>query len=203
MKKSEKKFTLSNRWLYTLISFGILSLFAVGVYAYGTASPSVFGHSAGEIDLTGASLNGVGNIVSSGYVHGSISGGNGNLASSFYEISGTNIGGQTIYSYGSMCVGNSGGDCAGSGGTVITSSTIGVGGTHSLSAIYTTGKSYGVISTSSNTGVYGYGPVYNFLASGAGGTNYGAESSIRWKNNISEIPNALSKILALRGVYYN
>jgi hypothetical protein len=40
---------LTNRWLYTLIVLGILALAAIGVYAYGTSNPSVFGHSAGEL----------------------------------------------------------------------------------------------------------------------------------------------------------
>lgn len=122
MKRVKNDFKISNRILYTLITLGILMLIATGIYAYGTSSPSTFGHSAGELNL-----DGVGNIVSSGYIHGSISGGNANLGSSTYEISGTNVAGQTVYAYGSMCVGNSAGDCSGSGGTVITSSAITVG----------------------------------------------------------------------------
>jgi len=41
--------TLSNRWLYTLILIGILIAIGVGVYAYGTSNPAVFGHSSGEL----------------------------------------------------------------------------------------------------------------------------------------------------------
>jgi len=54
-----KKFNLimSNRNYYTFILFGILILLGVGVYAYGTSSPSTFGHSAGELDLSGG-ING-------------------------------------------------------------------------------------------------------------------------------------------------
>jgi len=44
---------LTNRWLYTLIAIGILAVIGITVYAYGTSNPSVFGHSAGEIDLSG------------------------------------------------------------------------------------------------------------------------------------------------------
>ena len=41
---------LSNRILYSLITIGILILLGIGVFAYGTSNPPVFGHSAGEID---------------------------------------------------------------------------------------------------------------------------------------------------------
>ena len=43
------KINLSNRWLYTFTIFGLLAIVAVGVYAYGTSSPSTFGHSSGEL----------------------------------------------------------------------------------------------------------------------------------------------------------
>ena len=39
---------------YVMIVLGIMFLLAGGlVYAYGTSSPSTFGHTAGEVDLTG------------------------------------------------------------------------------------------------------------------------------------------------------
>ncbi len=41
---------LSNRTIYTLIAFGIIILFGIGVYAYGGTQPSVVGHSVGEIE---------------------------------------------------------------------------------------------------------------------------------------------------------
>lgn len=252
MKKGEKKFTLSNRWLYTFIFLGILLLISTGIYAYGTSSPSTFGHSGGELDL-----NGMGNIVSSGYIHGNIVGGNGNLASSAYEISGTNVAGQTVYAYGSICVGNSAHDCSGSGGTVITTGSTTALHNYNILGTYSTSFTYSIDSVignydPANSGIYGQGYYgvkgngghvgvmgtsyagsssigvlgqgykavrgygdyigidggsssssgYDFYAFGQG-TNYGASSSIRWKNNISEIPDALNKILKLRGVYYN
>ena len=40
---------LTNRWLYTLIAIGILAAIGIGVYAYGTANPAVFGHSYNEL----------------------------------------------------------------------------------------------------------------------------------------------------------
>ena len=59
MKKRGKKskgFTihihLSNRWLYTLIAIGLIAVFAVIVYAYGTSNPSTFGHSVGELNFS-------------------------------------------------------------------------------------------------------------------------------------------------------
>jgi hypothetical protein len=51
MKKRKSNFTISNRVLYTLITLGILSLFAVGVYAYGSGSPTTSGHSGDEINV--------------------------------------------------------------------------------------------------------------------------------------------------------
>jgi hypothetical protein len=40
---------------YAMIVLGIIFLLAGGlVYAYGTSSPSNFGHSAGELDLSGS-----------------------------------------------------------------------------------------------------------------------------------------------------
>ena len=47
----------------------------------------------------------------------------------------------------------------------------------------------------------GIGGVCDFDARGIG-TNYCAASSIRWKNNIREIDNALDMILNIRGVYF-
>ena len=41
--------SLSNRWLYTLIAIGLIAVFGVIVYAYGTSNPSTFGHSIGEL----------------------------------------------------------------------------------------------------------------------------------------------------------
>jgi hypothetical protein len=51
MKRGKKSFTISNRVLYSLITLGILSILAVGVYAYGSGSPTTFGHSGDEINV--------------------------------------------------------------------------------------------------------------------------------------------------------
>tara|TARA_Y100000034_G_scaffold125483_1_gene175086 strand:- start:265 stop:630 length:366 start_codon:yes stop_codon:yes gene_type:complete len=54
MMKKELKFnvTLNNRTIYTLIAFSIFILISVTVFAFGTSSPSTFGHSAGELDFS-------------------------------------------------------------------------------------------------------------------------------------------------------
>ena len=65
---------------------------------------------------------------------------------------------------------------------------------------------YGASNGSGTTaiGVWGGGPAggYDFYAGGAG-TDYGTSSSIRLKNNITEINNALDKVLNITGVYFN
>lgn len=70
----------------------------------------------------------------------------------------------------------------------------------------TSGEHYGgyfkADGTGSGIGAWGHGDWYDFYAGGPG-TNYGASSSIRWKNNITEIDNALDKILNIRGVYFD
>ncbi|OGI11994.1 hypothetical protein A3K64_00060 [Candidatus Micrarchaeota archaeon RBG_16_36_9] len=53
MKKGKQRAKLqinfTNRWLYTFITVFLLAAVSVGVYAYGTNSPTTFGHSAGEL----------------------------------------------------------------------------------------------------------------------------------------------------------
>ena len=55
----------TNRVLYTFISFIALLIIGVGVFAFGTSTPATFGHSAGELDLSGG-VNG--NAVFNGNV---------------------------------------------------------------------------------------------------------------------------------------
>ena len=50
MEKGKNNLKFSNRVLYSLVTLGILAIFAVGVYAYGSSNPSSFGHSVGEIE---------------------------------------------------------------------------------------------------------------------------------------------------------
>ena len=46
---------MTNRWLYSLIAFGVLLALGIGVYAYQAnmqeGDPPVMGHSAGEIHV--------------------------------------------------------------------------------------------------------------------------------------------------------
>ena len=45
---------MTNKWLYSLMAFAIILVLGVGVFAYNVdmsvGDPSVFGHSAGEIE---------------------------------------------------------------------------------------------------------------------------------------------------------
>ena len=51
MKKRENiQFNFNSRFVYTFILIVFLVLGGIGVFAFGTSSPSTFGHSAGEIE---------------------------------------------------------------------------------------------------------------------------------------------------------
>ena len=58
MKREGKRARLNihinftNRAIYTFVAFIILLIIGVTVYAFGTSTPSTFGHSAGELDLS-------------------------------------------------------------------------------------------------------------------------------------------------------
>lgn len=53
VNKIVKKFqiNMSNKLFYGLIVISMASLFGIGVYAYGSSNPVVFGHSAGELEI--------------------------------------------------------------------------------------------------------------------------------------------------------
>jgi hypothetical protein len=54
MKKEViKEKSFNNRLLYTFILLGIVFSLTLGVNAFGTSTPSTFGHSVGELDFTG------------------------------------------------------------------------------------------------------------------------------------------------------
>jgi len=53
----------NNRFAYSLIAVLVVLLIGVSVYAFGTSTPSTFGHSAGELDLSGG-VNG--NVIFNG-----------------------------------------------------------------------------------------------------------------------------------------
>jgi hypothetical protein len=82
-------------------------------------------------------------------------------------------------------------------------SDTGVSGSGSYTGVVGSGNDVGVDGRG-NVGVLGFGSNYDFYATGAG-TDYGTSSSIRWKDNITEInPQlALDKILMINGSYFN
>jgi trimeric autotransporter adhesin len=61
---------------------------------------------------------------------------------------------------------------------------------------------YGKATNTNSTGVWGEGSNFDFYANGPG-TDYGTGSSIRWKRNIVPISQPITKILAIRGVYFD
>jgi hypothetical protein len=61
---------------------------------------------------------------------------------------------------------------------------------------------YGKALADNSTGVYGEGSKYDFYAAGPG-TDYGTSSSIRWKKNLTAIPDPIGKIKAIRGVFFD
>ena len=59
-KRLNIQINFTNKFVYTFISFTILLLIGVSVFAFGTTNPSTLGHSAGELDLSsGVSGNAV------------------------------------------------------------------------------------------------------------------------------------------------
>ncbi len=192
MKKSGKtiQINLSNRLLYTFIAIGILLIAGVGVYAY----TGNVGHTADQIDEAdptvldsvkdGIVWSEVGNIPA-GFADGVDNEGAG--GESPWRTSGNNIYYTSYNEAGDVVIGNSDGNY--------------------YAKLYVLGyQSTGTaIKGVGNKAVHGYGTNsggYVFYADGAG-TKYGQASSIRWKNNIVEIPDALDKVLNLRGVYFD
>jgi hypothetical protein len=68
-KRISFNINFTNRAIYTLITFSIFLLIGISVFAFGTSSPSTFGHSAGELDLS-SGVNGdalfLGNVKTNG-----------------------------------------------------------------------------------------------------------------------------------------
>ena len=52
MKKKDFKLTLENKTHYSLLTLIIFSFILTSIFAFGTSSPSTFGHSAGELDFS-------------------------------------------------------------------------------------------------------------------------------------------------------
>ncbi|MCL4404072.1 hypothetical protein M1432_01905 [Patescibacteria group bacterium] len=86
----------------------------------------------------------------------------GNLGSSNYDLAGYSVGSQYLYSYGSMCAGNSSGQCNGNSGVVVSA-----GSSPNTSA--TVGLSTGIsFFNGGNVGIGTTNPVYSLQVSGPG-----------------------------------
>jgi hypothetical protein len=121
MKRGKKKINFSNRFIFLLVTLGVLAILAGGVYAISSSGANS-GHPASDIDFTNAIIHTMAASAST--------------SQSIYDIGGNHLAGQTIYSYNKICVGNSIGDCSGTGGTVITSASV-----SSPSFLYSSDKS--------------------------------------------------------------
>lgn len=144
-------------------------------------SAGVFGEATNGIAVKGRSVGGTG-------VSGSSETGNGvNGYSSGWNDS-HGVYGEAVGGYGMGVRGqSSGGHGRGIHGACSGNNGIGV---------------FGWADGISGTGVHGYGVAYDFYAAGPG-INYGADSSIRWKQNIEEIDSALEMVMQMRGVYFD
>jgi len=126
------------------------------------------------------------------------------------------VGGAGVANTGIYGTGSTNGVYGSSGGTA---GVYGVGGTRGVWGYTGSVGGSGVYgSANSGTGVYGNGGTFgvegnggtadfyaNHAGSGtaAGGAAYASASSIRWKENITTIPDALGKVMALNGVYFD
>lgn len=157
---------------------GIISYgLGYGVYGSSSGSSGIYGISVDQAGVYGTSTNSYG-------VYGA-SNGTGVYGSGNTGIYGSGVG-TGVYGISVGGTGVYGSSSSTTGATVAGLSGIGTS---------TGGISYGVI---------GYGASYDFYANGPG-TDYGTSSSIRWKDNITEInPQlALSKILQINGSYFD
>jgi len=220
MKEGGKKFILSNRVLYSLISLGILLLFAVGVYA-AQQTTSGGTHNYAEVGLPSCSNGQVlkwdGAWVCGTDIDTDTKGETTVNNTLCIKITGHNCGydtdtdtdTNTDYCSAGTCDGTIYSQAGGYYGFYTSGSTYGIysKGYYGIKSygdyagVYASGTTYGVFSSSNNIGVVGSGSSKDFYATGSG-TNYASSSSIRWKNNITLIDDALDKILKLEGVYY-
>lgn len=152
---------------------GLASGSGGGVYGSSTSGNGVFGSSITASGVYGNGVYGVYGIGSNTGVFGD---------------SGASVG---VYGNGPTfgVYGNSAGN-------------VGVHGVGGNAGVDGYGNNYGVFAQGGATGVRAAGNSFDFFAEGAG-TDYGSSSSIRWKENIKPIDNALARVLDLRGVYFD
>ncbi len=156
--------------------------------AYGSSGHGVHGFATGS---TGSGVYGTANGSSGRGVHGFATG-SGGIGVSAIAATGYGIWAEATYPSG-----------VNYGGHFSTASSSGraVRG----HATNTSGENYGGAfraAGNNSRAVWAHGQEYDYYAAGPG-TNYGASSSIRWKNNIVEIDNPLEKLAELRGVYFD
>src|SRR5450830_514720 len=147
------------------------------------------------ISSSGATINGSLNVsgnINSQRIYANASGTSGNAFGGSYDIAGGMIAAQkSIYSYGTMCVGNLSGDCSyANTGTVISASGINIGGANVL-----TSSNY----TSYAPSLTGAG------ASGTWGINItGNAATLQYQGNTTaNTSGILTPGLQLQGVYNN
>ncbi len=210
IKTGKIQINFSNRWLYTSIVIWIILIVAVGVYAF----TGNVGHTSDQIDEVDPTViasvkDGISWTEISGRPAGLDDGDD--VGSSVWTKSGSNI----RYDAGAVGIGSINPMVrllvAGTG---YTTGIQAWGGSYAIMGI--SYGSYGVIGnartgvkgfsgSSGGVGVEGYGWDTNscdFYARGAG-SDYCSSSSIRWKEDVNSIDNALDKVLALDGVFFN
>lgn len=168
---------------------------SAGVFGEG-GNAGAIGYQAGVYGhLTGTGTNSGGVVGAySATVFGGLGYKIGAVTYGVYGITGSALG-YGVYGTGAASGIGTAGVVTGNGNGMQGSSA-GATGTGVLGLATGAGINYGVRGNSSSvTG-------FDFYAAGAG-TDYGTASSMRWKKNIQTIPNALDKLMLMRGCYYD
>lgn len=213
------------------LSVGGAGIASTGVYGtgasygvYGSGSTGVFGTGTSYGVEGFSSTNGSTGVSGTGKDYGVSGSGNGTNSTGVYGVgtgkgvsgNGNNYG---VYGTGGVA-GVYGINATGNGVYGIGSTGVyGSGSGADSNGVYGAGDTYGVYGYSGGTaGVFGLGGNYGVRGSGtvadfyavhtgsgnaAGGAAYASASSIRWKENITPIPDALGKIMLLNGVYFD
>jgi hypothetical protein len=219
MKRGKRDFKLSNRWLYTFIILGIFAVVGVGVYAYGTSSPSTFGHSAGEIDFSGGIVTASLSAQSNGYPGVEIRSLNGGTP--YIDFSNAP---SDVIDYNARII-LTGGNILQFVGEITTTGGITTNALDSINGYYSSGNiggtgnaayfPYGLYSIGPDNWIYGTtylgnaGDTINFRTNTITGTGsiyagafiYSSDESL--KANVTLLNNALEKVKQLEGVSFN